>query len=399
MADNNNLNQRIILVDALRGFALLGIMLLHALEHFDFFWQADKNPEIFGSVDPFIFPVIHFLFSGKAYAIFSLMFGFSFFIQMDRNASKGINFTWKFLWRLTVLFIFGYLHSLWYSGDILTMYAFSGMFLIFFYRVNPKILVVLSVLLILQIPTIYNIIQAFKDPAFELSRNFGRGLWQESFNNLANGSLSDVVKFNAWKGHIACISWTYYNGRYLQMFGLFLLGLTLGKKRVFENIEKYKKSISIILIVSVVLFILFFILSLKLSSFDLTRIQRRQCQTLITSYANVSFMSFYVTLFMTLFIYFKNLRMFPVLANYGRMSLSSYIMQPLVGAPFFYGWGLAMYHYFGPTMSLFYGITFLIFQLWFCKFWMKKFYYGPLEWLWRAFTFINFNIKFKRKFE
>ena len=183
------------------------------------------------------------------------------------------------------------------------------------------------------------------------------------------------------------------------MFGLFLLGLTLGKKRVFENIEKYKKSISIILIVSVVLFILFFILSLKLSSFDLTRIQRRQCQTLITSYANVSFMSFYVTLFMTLFIYFKNLRMFPVLANYGRMSLSSYIMQPLVGAPFFYGWGLAMYHYFGPTMSLFYGITFLIFQLWFCKFWMKKFYYGPLEWLWRAFTFINFNIKFKRKFE
>jgi len=109
---NNQQNKRIELVDALRGFALLGILLLHSIEHFDFYWSAKKNPQIFRPIDPYVNNITRFLFSGKVYSIFSLMFGFSFFIQMDRNKNKGIDFRWRFLWRLTLLLLIGYIFSL-----------------------------------------------------------------------------------------------------------------------------------------------------------------------------------------------------------------------------------------------------------------------------------------------
>ena len=75
---------------------------------------------------------------GKFFALFSFLFGLSFFIQMDRASEKGLDFRAKFLWRLALLFIIGYLHHLFYSGDILTIYAVLGVFLIPFYKVSNK---------------------------------------------------------------------------------------------------------------------------------------------------------------------------------------------------------------------------------------------------------------------
>jgi uncharacterized protein len=84
------------------------------------------------------------------------------------------------------------------------------------------------------------------------------------------------------------------------------------------------------------------------------------------------------------------------LASYGKMSLTNYIIQPLIGVPFFYGFGLGMYQYFGVTVSALFSLGFLFLQLIFSSFWMKRFQYGPFEWLWRALTFGVFSIPFKK---
>jgi len=390
-------SNRIELVDALRGFALLGIMLLHAIEHFDFYWEPDLNPEIFHKIDPFINKVLFLLFSGKAYSIFSLMFGFSFFVQMDRAEKKGIDFRLRFFWRLLLLIFIGYLLSLIYIGQILIIYALMGMPLILMYRINNKILVAIAVLFLLQIPTTVNIISSYTNPEFELSRNFGRGLWGEAFRIFANGSFTDVVRFNSWKSHIAVWSWTYYNGRYLQLFGLFVLGLVMGKSRFFEHFNQYKKKMVVVLIISIVIFAVFYTLFLKIQKLEIPHPRSGLYDTLIKSYTDLALTSVYISL---IIIIFQNVKIFnnsSLLANYGRMSLTNYILQPLIGAPLFYGYGFALYHYFGPTLSLFYAIVFLSFQLWFSRIWLKNFYYGPFEWIWRALTFLNFKLKFKRQ--
>lgn len=386
---------RIEVVDALRGFALMGILLLHSIEHFDFFWASELNPKIFHSIDPHVSRMMFFLFGGKAYSIFSLMFGFSFFIQMDRAAQKGIDFRQKFLWRLVLLFIIGYIFSIIYDGQILTMYAIMGLPLILFYNVNRKILAAISVLLVLQIPTIINIVQTYIDPAFEYVEDYG-GLWGEAFNTYANGSFLDVAKHNAWKGHKAVWLWSYFNGRYLQLFGLFLAGLIIGKAHFFDKYTKYKKQTLVVFLIALGLFVALHLLFVTLPKFELPEVRQRLMRRLVKSYADLSLTTVWITSILMLYQYLKMKKPLSRLAFYGRMSLTSYLMQPLIGVPFFYGYGFAMYRFFGPTLSFFYGIVFFAFQLWFCKFWLKRFHYGPLEWIWRALTFLDFKLRFKK---
>src|SRR5688572_7527864 len=115
--------QRIELVDALRGFALMGICLVHFMEYFELYW-INQDPT-------FLHNFIFFLFAGKAYAIFALMFGLSFFIIMDNQAKKGVNFSYRFAWRLVVLLAIGYIHTLYYLGDILSVLGVIGLSLLF----------------------------------------------------------------------------------------------------------------------------------------------------------------------------------------------------------------------------------------------------------------------------
>ena len=95
-------SQRVLLVDAFRGFALMGLFLVHSIELFELYWQ---NP-----VDSLVHDVIFFLFAGKAYGIFAMLFGVSFFIIMDGQAQKCVDFRLRFTWRLAILFALGTLN-------------------------------------------------------------------------------------------------------------------------------------------------------------------------------------------------------------------------------------------------------------------------------------------------
>ena len=94
---------RIDVVDALRGIAVLAIMLVHNLEHFVFSVYPENQPAWLAALDQGVFNAVFTLFAGKAYAIFSLLFGFTFFLQMDGQRKKGKDFGWRFLWRLVLL--------------------------------------------------------------------------------------------------------------------------------------------------------------------------------------------------------------------------------------------------------------------------------------------------------
>lgn len=114
---------RIEVVDALRGFAVMAIMLLHNIEHFNFYDFPTASSAFMEAMDKGIWETLFFLFSGKAYAIFSLLFGFSFFIQYNNQAKKGKDFRLRFLWRLFLLFIIGCFNGAFFPGDILVLYS------------------------------------------------------------------------------------------------------------------------------------------------------------------------------------------------------------------------------------------------------------------------------------
>lgn len=388
--------KRIFVVDALRGFALMGIMLIHSIEHFDFFYKPEFNFLFSPELDNNILNLAFLLFGGKAYSIFALMFGLSFFIQMESNKIKGIDFRLKFAWHLIILLFFGFIHSLFYQGDILHIYALLGLLLLFFDKLSSKALSFLAIVLALQIPLIINTIIAFQNPDFQYVESFGQNYWGEGSQTFANGNFIDVIKFNIIKGRSAVWGWTFYNGRYLQLIALFITGLLIGRSKLFANFEQNKKLFLRVFFVGISFVSILFIITQFLEEFSLSNVQENLLGRIIKSYYDLGFTSIIVSGFSLLYFYKNKFFFFKYLSLYGRMSLTNYIAQSIIGVFIFYNFGLGMYRYMGATWSLIYGILFLILQLWINKLWFNNFHYGPLEWLWRAMTFRDFSIKFKK---
>ena len=92
---------RLHVVDALRGFAIVSILLLHNIEHFDFYFKPENLPAWMVTMDQGIWDTMFFMFGGKSYAIFALLFGLTFFIQFNNQAQKGKDFRGRFAWRTT----------------------------------------------------------------------------------------------------------------------------------------------------------------------------------------------------------------------------------------------------------------------------------------------------------
>ena len=112
--ENNPLrpNQgRVLAIDALRGFAVMGIVLLHNIEHFNYYSFPKATSPLLSSLDKGLWDMLFFLFSGKAYAIFALLFGFTFYIQSSNQKRMGKDFGPRFLWRMVMLVGFATLNA------------------------------------------------------------------------------------------------------------------------------------------------------------------------------------------------------------------------------------------------------------------------------------------------
>ena len=118
---------RIEAVDALRGFAVMAILLVHNLEHFIFPVYPADSPGWLNALDQGVFNVVFTLFAGKAYAIFALLFGFTFYIQSDNLKRRGGDFGYRFLWRLVLLAGFATLNAAFFpAGDVLRCSSSRG---------------------------------------------------------------------------------------------------------------------------------------------------------------------------------------------------------------------------------------------------------------------------------
>ena len=107
---------RVDVADVLRGLAVMGIIVLHSIEHFNFYSFPDTDCAWLQFTNRAIWDGLFFAFGGKAYAVFALLFGFSFFIQDDNQRLRGGDFRLRFCWRLVLLFIFGNINACFFTA-------------------------------------------------------------------------------------------------------------------------------------------------------------------------------------------------------------------------------------------------------------------------------------------
>lgn len=382
-------NTRIDVADILRGVAIGGIILIHFIEQLNFYVFPEPSSPFWGAVNQGVWDTVFFLLAGKMYAIFAMLFGLSFFIQHDNQAQKGVDFRPRFLWRMVLLFMFGLFDLLFYNGDILCVYAACGVLVIPLIRASDKVLKTIAFLLLLQpIELVYVIIGAIDPSASPLDLGS-----LDHFNAVAvaqeHGSIFDVAIAGLRHGQQVNFLWAIENGRLTQTIFFFLVGIMLGRRRLFynegNNLALWKKVLRGAAVAFVILVPLYYIVPKQFDSACISN----SLNVMLNMWKNLSMMLMIVS-GITLLYYQTDAKKWLIkIAPYGKMSLTNYLSQSIFGAMLFYNWGFGLYRYCGHTVALLMGAGFIVLQYLFCTWWLKNHRRGPFEELWARLTWIK----------
>jgi uncharacterized protein len=377
---------RIHVVDALRGFAIISILLLHNLEHFDYYYSPSGLPEWMKVVDKHVWDTMFFLFSGKSYAIFAMLFGLTFFIQSNNQAKKGKDFRGRFAWRLVLLFGFGVINSVFYEGDILTFFALIGFTLIPVAHLSNKAVWWIAVFLMLQPVEWYNVLWGLQHPDVKLGDPLSWAYFGRAGAYIEGNSFIDTAIGNLTNGKAAVYLWNWEAGRFFQTASLFMLGMLAGRKGLFKSSEENNSFWTKALITSIIVIVPLFILKTNLSSWIPSESIRRPLELIFNSWYNAGFTIVLIGSFFLLFSKDKGRKILGVFIPLGKMSLSNYMMQSIAGSIIYCGFGLGLYKYTGSVYCLLIGIVLAVLQGIFCSWWLKSHKQGPLESIWHKLT-------------
>jgi uncharacterized protein len=385
--------KRIEQIDALRGFALFGIIMTHMFEGY----LASMTPpqysgfNILYPVDSFSQIIIQNLFVGKFYAIFSMLFGLSFYLILDQK--KGSS-SLKFVWRLVLLFLIGYVHHVHYRGDFLTVYAVFGLALVLFRKVPDSIILILGLFLAFNGPTmVTKTMSLMQIPSQETvqsktlasNNSVNNPVAQATayFDLILKGEYRKLLVSNSTIGFYNKYNYLKFSGRLWVIPGLFLLGLWIGRKKWHERIEKIPlgKMITFSALVGIPLTFIAYYFSLPTAT-DITRFWG----AIAKDASNIIMPLLYISILLSLFKLSSTNKIISLLIPVGKMGLTTYVTQSAFGLFIFYGYGLGLLLKLSGTAALGLGFLFFILQIVFSKWWFSKYRFGPLEWLWRSGT-------------
>lgn len=384
------------MIDALRGSALAGILLLHSIEHWDFMRYPENPPDWLGTLNGYAHDAGFFLFGGKSYGVFALLFGVSFWLLLGGWARRGMGSGGRFAWRLTVLAGFGYVHGLMFCGDFLMVIALLGFPLILLNRLGARALAWIALGLLLQLPSVAQTARVLFDTGYVAPEPYHWSLYGRLWPVFSEGSFFDVVRINMVTGQLSRLWWTIETGRYTQMLGLFVVGLLLGRSGVLADPARARVWAMRALAWGAVGFVVLYPLKRIAAEAALEGMARYELNNLASAYCNIAQIALWVGGFVLLWQTRAGGRILALLAPYGRVTLTAYVTQTLVGAPLFYGYGLALYHHAGPFYSVLIGAVLLVAQCACAHLWLRHFHYGPLEWLWRSLTALSFATPLRR---
>ena len=384
-------NTRIDIADILRGIAIAGIILIHFIEQLNFYNFPEPKNELWASINSAVWDTTFFLLAGKMYAIFALLFGLSFFIQHDNQAQKGIDFRPRFAWRMVLLMLFGLFDLMFYNGDILFIYAVCGLLIIPLIRASDKVIWFFIILMLLQPVELAYMIAGIIDPATHplnlgSMKYFGAVMVAQE-----HGNIIDVAIAGLKYGVQINFLWAIENGRLTQTVLFFLIGIMIGRKRLFydegNNVSFWKK----VFIGSICAFAVLWPLYEFIPGMIETRCVSRSLSTALNMWKNLAMMFFIVSGSVLLFYRTSAKSWMMKIAPYGKMSLTNYLTQSIFGAMIFYNWGFGLFRHTGHTVNFLLGAAFIVLQFMFCTWWLKKHKRGPFEQLWYNATWIGKN--------
>lgn len=311
---------------------------------------------------------VQIICSTKSFLVFSFLFGLSFFLQLDRAATRGVQFLGRFCWRLVLLALFGLVDAFFYPHDILVTFAVCGFLLVLLWRA-PNWLVFLLIGICAIAPWYIN---HYAPQTHDLMAQYSADAVRllggpEEPADYQNASIGEIAFCNYYR--VLVKNWFVMvksEGRIWGMLIMFMLGLLAGRYRIFEGNNRRWWVVSV---VGAALYIW-----LKA----------------IGEYNNITRVVALVVAAIPFMVWLLGRpwlgRLVYPLTQIGRCTLTCYIMQNVVMRCVLCGYGLGL----RPTLSLteltLLALALYAVQVVFCVVWLRFFRYGPLESIWRKLT-------------
>jgi len=389
-----SLSERILFIDILRGMALFGIL---AANMRAFFAPLDIYGNIGalypGRADVLAQAFIDVFIQGKFISIFSFLFGLGFAIQMSRAEARGVRFLGFYPRRLLALALFGLIHGvLIWGGDILLTYAFSGAILLLF-RKRPQKTLLWWAGSLFALPIIAGTIililrfTRFRQPWMDPKPPDMQKL-HDVIGIYAHGTVRQILAQNwvEWNQELPLTLFAIY------AVALFLLGMWVWRAGIVQRLDEYRPVLKSVCAwcIALGLILNIFIAIVKAvvppTSFSLWG----WCAGILSLSASHILSAGYISGLALIFLHQDWRRVLLPFAAVGRMALTDYLMQSVLCTLFFYHYTTGLYGRIGPAIGL--VPTFVLYgaQVVFSNWWLKRYRFGPMEWLWRGLTYGKF---------
>ncbi len=332
--------------------------------------------------------VLQLFFYTKFFPIFSLLFGLGISMQALKLFEKNKLSSSFFTRRMFFLFIFGALHIIFlWSGDVLNIYALLGLLTTIFLKKSNKLILILSAIILLF---------PFYDQVFEYVFQLLNFQPETYLSNYTGESVNQIIKYGTYLQGVKLRLLEYLaNIPVLFVFlgpialSMFLLGLYLGKMKIYESLASFITQIKIPLLLTTIITniyrILFLFVFIKLEIFKIELVRTLLIKLMVIS--DVIMGLFYLWFIGWLWYHTKWRKILSPLKYVGRMALTNYLMQSFIGMILFTSIGFKLYETLSPSQTLATAILVFAFQVIVSKIWLTYFKFGPLEWIWRCLTY------------
>lgn len=376
--------KRIASIDRMRGFSLLGIFLVNMISFHSPFFYIDPEKWWDGTLNLVTYRFIDIFVQASFYPLFAMLFGYGLVILRERTLEKGNSFNQLAIRRLAILLLMGMLHAfLIWEGDILITYAVCGFAFLLFIGWSARRLfiggfilyIVPNMLLLLMLALT---MLASPDEPFTM---YDKEAAEQAMDAYQTGTFAEVAvqRIDEWTKNNNLLGFIFY---LITILPLFMIGAGAAKIKLFEDVGEKRRKLAYLTVVLAAAGLL-----IKTSPYLLDR-------TLVTDYAQDVFGGALLAMAYALIIAFASEKrtfdkVLAPLEAAGRLSISNYLFQSIVATLIFYSYGFGFY----GKVSLFAGtilaLSIYVIQLVLSSWWVKRYYYGPVEWLWRSGTYLK----------
>ncbi|MEK4395374.1 DUF418 domain-containing protein [Bacillus sp. FSL K6-2860] len=373
-----SLRDRVHFLDIVRGFALMGIILVN------YFLIVDSAKGFDMEANDIFHNLVNWFASGKFITLFSFLFGVGFMIFMDRAAQKVDSPNKLFARRLTILLGIGLLHVTFvWIGDILTYYAAAGFLLLFFYKRTAKtILYWLITLFVIQLLTPF-----FTMLLHTISAGSSGKPDFADFDLTSHNSLTYLASIgDRWTDMMTMASSSF--STVYSMFFMFLLGVYFVKMEFFKNMEAKKAIWNRIWVIFTIAFMITQSSTIITAVNPVENTLWMDMASALEQNGGLTGSMFYMSTLAMLFLHVPQLRgALMIFTKVGRMSLTCYLLHSIIGTMLFLKYGAGLVDHLQPAGTFFMAIGVYVFLVLFSTLWLKRFKYGPMEFIWRQLTY------------